>query len=116
VTALVVGGDGYIDVLGGRVSVTEGLSLSVSDRHTFTSSSTHNDRDVDVGSFLDSLSVGAGVGDNNQARLLERAGDVIGEVTGGETTSNGDGTGVRGELENSTLTVGTSRDDADCRV
>ena len=98
VAALVVGGDGNVDELGGRVGVAQG-----------------DDGDVDVAGLLDGLGVGAGVGDDDQTGLLERAGDVVGEVTGGEATSNGDGTGMRGELENSTLAVGTSRDDADCR-
>jgi hypothetical protein len=73
----------------------------------------YNDGDVDVGSLLDGLGVGAGVGDDNQAGLPERAGDVVGEVTGGETTSDSSGTGVRRELEDGTLSVGTSRDDTD---
>ena len=77
------------------------------------SGSTYDDRDVDVGSLLDSLGVGAGVGDNDQARLAERAGDVVSEVTGGEATGDGDGTGVVGELQDGTLSVGTGRDDAD---
>ena len=96
VTALVVGGDGNIDVLGGGVRVAEG-----------------DDGDVDVGSLLDGLGVGTGVGDDDQAGLLEGAGDVVGEVTGGEATGDGGGTGVGGELQDGTLTVGTGRDNAD---
>jgi hypothetical protein len=57
-----------------------------------------NDRNVDVGSLLDSLSVGAGISDDDEAGFLEGSSDVVGEVTGGETTSDGDGTGVCGEL------------------
>ena len=95
-TALVVGGDGNIDVLGGGVRVAEG-----------------DDGDVDVGSLLDGLGVGARVGDDDEAGLLEGAGDVVGEVTGGETTGNGASTGVGGELQDGTLTVGTGRDNAD---
>jgi hypothetical protein len=75
---------------------------------------TYDDGDVDVGSLLDGLGIGARVGDDDQARLLERTGDVVGEVTGGETSSNGDGTSVCGELEDGTLAVGTGRDDANC--
>lgn len=93
---LVVGGDGNVDELGRRVRVAEG-----------------NDGDVDVGSLLDGLGVGARVGDNNQAGLFERSGDVVGERTGGETTSNGLGAGVGGELEDGTLTVGTGGDHTD---
>ena len=96
---LVVGGDGNVDVLGGRVGVAKG-----------------DDGDVDVAGLLDGLGVGAGVGDDDQAGLLERAGDVVGEVTGGEATGNGDGTGVGGELQDGTLTVGTGRDDTDCAL
>ena len=54
-----------------------------------------------------------GIGDDDEAGLLERAGDVVGEVTGGETSSNGGGTGVRGELQDGALSVGTSGDGAD---
>lgn len=93
---LVVGRDGNVDELGRRVRVAEG-----------------NDGDVDVGSLLDGLGVGAGVGDNDQAGLLEGSGDVVGERTGGETTGNGLGAGVGGELEDGTLTVRTSGDDTD---
>jgi hypothetical protein len=78
------------------------------------STSTYNDGDVDVGSLLDSLGISARVGNDDQARLLERAGDVVSEVTGGEATGDGNGTGVSGELEDGTLTVGTGRDDANC--
>lgn len=95
VAALVVGGDSNIDELGGRVSVAQG-----------------NDRDVDIAGLLDGLGVGARVRHDNEARLLERAGDVVGEVTGGEAAGNGGGTGVRSELEHGTLTVGTGRDDS----
>ena len=95
VATLVVGRNGDVDVLGGRVSVAEG-----------------NDGDVDVGSLLDGLGVGAGVGDDNQTGLLERSGDVVGEGTGGETTGNGNSAGVSSELEDGTLTVGTSGDNA----
>ena len=53
-TTFVVGGDSYVDELGGRVSVTE-----------------RDDGNVDIGCFLDSLGVGAGVGDDDKARFLE---------------------------------------------
>lgn len=76
--------------------------------------STYNDGDVDVGSLLDGLGIGARVGDDDQARLLERAGDVVGEVTGGEATGNSDGTSVGGELEDGTLSVRAGGDDTDC--
>jgi len=91
---LVVSGNGNVNEFGWRIGIAKG-----------------DDGDVNIGSFLDSLSVGARIGDDDQAGLLERAGNVIGKVTGGETTGNGDGTSVCGKLEDSTLTVGTSRDD-----
>ena len=78
--------------------------------------SPYNDGDVDVGGLLDSLGVGAGVGDDDQAGLPERTGDVVGEVTRSETTSDGGGAGVGSELEDGTLSVGTGRDDTDCAV
>ena len=112
---LVVGGDGNIDVLSRRVTVAESLALLVKIHDSWTSAS-YNDGDVDVGSFLDGLGVGARVGDDDQARLLERAGDVVGEVTGSEATGNGDSTSVCSKLENGTLTVGTGRDNADCKM
>lgn len=96
VATLVVGRDGNVDVLGGGVGVAKG-----------------DHGDVDVGSLLDGLGIGAGVGDDDQTGLLERTGDVVGEGTGGETTSDGLGTGVGGELEDGTLSVGTSGDDTD---
>lgn len=68
---LVVGRDGDVNKVKGRVGITES-----------------NDGDVNVGSFTDSLVIHSGVGDNDQARLFEGSGDVIGEVTGGETTSD----------------------------
>jgi hypothetical protein len=91
VATLVVCWDSNINELGWGVSITEG-----------------DDWNVDVGSLLDSLGIGTGIGDDNEAGLLERAGDVVGEVTGGETTGNGDSTGVSSELQDGALTVGTS--------
>lgn len=88
---LVVGGDGNVDELGGGVGVAEG-----------------DDGDVDVAGLLDGLGVGARIGDDDEAGFLEGAGDVVGEVTGGEAAGNGNGTGVSGELEDGTLAVGTS--------
>jgi hypothetical protein len=96
VTGLVVGWDGNIDELGWGVSVAKG-----------------DDWDVDVGSLLDGLGIGAWVGDDDQAWLLEGTGDVVGEVTWGETTGNGGSTSVGGELQDSALTVWTGRDNAD---
>jgi len=98
VAALVVGGDGNVDELGRRVGIAQG-----------------DDGDVDVAGLLDGLGIGARVRDDNQARLLERAGDVVGEGAGGEAAGDGLGARVGGELEDGTLAVGTSRDDANVR-
>ena len=95
VATLVVGRDGNVHVLSGGVCVTEG-----------------NDRNVDVGSLLDGLGVGAGVGDDDQTGLLEGTGDVVGEGTGSEATGDGGGTSVSGKLQDGALTVGTGRDNA----
>lgn len=96
VAGLVVGWDGNVDELSWGVSVAKG-----------------NDWDVDVGSLLDGLGIGTGVGNDDETGLLERAGDVVGEVTRGEATGNGDGTGVVGELQDSALSVRASGDNAD---
>ena len=94
-TGLVVGWNGNVNELGWGVSVAKG-----------------DNWDVDVGSLLDGLGIGAWVGDDDEAWLLEGTGDVVGEVTGGEAAGNGNSTGVGGELQDSTLTVGTGGDDA----
>lgn len=96
VTGLVVGWDGNINELSWGVSVAKG-----------------DDWDVDVGSLLDGLGIGAWVGDDDEAWLLEGTGDVVGEVTWGEATGDGLRTGVVGELQDSALTVWTGRDNAD---
>jgi hypothetical protein len=59
------------------------------------------------------LSIGAGVGDDDKAGFLEGASNVVSEITRGETTSDGDGTGVCGKFQDSALTIGTSRDNTD---
>lgn len=89
-TTLVVGGDGNVNVLGGGVGVAEG-----------------NHGDVDVGSLLDGLSIGSGVGDDDQAGLLERSGDVVGERARSEATGDRGSPSMGGELEDGTLAVGT---------
>lgn len=57
------------------------------------------------------LRVSSGIGDDDQAGLLETTGDVVGEGTGGEATGDGLGTSVRGELEGSALAIVAGRDD-----
>ncbi|KAH3674513.1 hypothetical protein WICPIJ_009551 [Wickerhamomyces pijperi] len=60
--------------------------------------------------FLDGLSIGSWVGNNDQSWFLERTGDVVGEVTWGESTGNGGGTSVSSVLQDSSLTEGSGRD------
>ena len=92
---LVVGGDGAVDVREGGVGVAEG-----------------DDGDVDVRSLANGLVVHTGVGNNDQAGLLEgTGGDRVGEGSGDETSSDGLGAGVGSELEDGTLSVGAGRDD-----
>ncbi len=93
---LVVGGDSNVNELGRGVGVAKG-----------------NDRDINVRSLLDSLGVGAGVSYDDEAGFLEGAGDVVREVTGGETTCDSDCSGVCSKLQDSTLTIGTGGDDTD---
>ena len=57
--------------------------------------------------------VDTGVGNDDDTGLLERAGDVVGERTGGESASNGGGTGLSSELEDGTVTILTTRNDTD---
>lgn len=88
-----LGWDDNINVFSRRVGVAES-----------------NDGDVDVGSLLDGLRVGAWVGNDDEAGLLERAGDVVGEVTRSEATSDGRGASVGGKLEHSALAVWAGAD------
>lgn len=94
-TPFVVGWDGNVDELGRGVGIAES-----------------DDGDVDVAGFFDGLGVSARVGDDDEAGLFEGSSDVVGEVSGGEATSDGNGTGMSSEFEDSALTIGTSRDDA----
>jgi hypothetical protein len=96
VLTLVVGGDSNINVLEKRVGVSKG-----------------DDGDVDIGSLLDGLEISAGISADDEAGLLEGTGDVVSEGTGGETADDSFSTNVLGELQGSTVTVGTSRDDND---
>ena len=95
-TTLIVGGDSNVDEFSWGVSVAEA-----------------DDGDVDVGGFFDGLGVGARIGDNDEARLFEGAGDVVGEITWREATGDSNGSCVCGEFEDGALTVGTSRYDTD---
>lgn len=95
-TGLVVRRDSDIDELQRSVGVAKG-----------------DDRDVDVGSLTDGLVVNAGVGHDDEAGLLERAGDVVCEATGGESASDSLGAGVRSVLEDGTVAIWARRDDTD---
>jgi len=95
-TTLVVGWNGNIDELSWGIGIAES-----------------NDGDVDIRCLLDSLGIGARIGDNDETGFLERACDVVGEVTWGETTSNWGSTSVSGELQDSALAIGTGGDDTD---
>lgn len=53
------------------------------------------------------------VGDDDESGLLEGTGDVVGEITGCETTSDRLGTSVCRELQDCTLTVRAGRNDTD---
>lgn len=95
VASLVVRGYGDVDELERCVGIAKG-----------------NDWDVDVGRFTDGLVVHARVGNDDESRLLERAGDVVCEATRGEATSDGLCTCVSSELENGTVAVWACGDDA----
>jgi hypothetical protein len=55
--------------------------------------------------------VDSGVGNDDYSGFLEGFGDVIGEVTGGESTGNSLSTGETSHLEDSSVTVRSGRDD-----
>lgn len=86
VAAAVVARDGDVDVLERGVGVAEG-----------------DDGDVDLGGFGDGLVVSAGVGDDDEAGLLELGLDLVGEGTGDEAARGELGAGVLGELEDGAL-------------
>lgn len=140
-SGLVVGWDGNINELEGSVGVGEGDNSGLGQQrfkavfllpdalssplpisrntlfpgnplNLFPQEKQHS-RDVNVGSLSDSLVVDSGVGDNDNSRLLERLGDVVGEVTWSESSGNGLGTGETSELQDSSVTVWSGRDDTD---
>mmetsp|Transcript_7537 Transcript_7537/g.10198 ORF Transcript_7537/g.10198 Transcript_7537/m.10198 type:complete len:310 (+) Transcript_7537:390-1319(+) len=92
VLTLVVGRDGNVNMLEGRVGVAES-----------------NSWDVDIGRLTDRLMIGTGIREKQQTRLLELVLDLIGEGTGGMATGNGLGTSVLGKLEHRSLSIGTCR-------
>lgn len=94
-SCLVVGGDSNIDEFQGSIGVAES-----------------DDGDVDVGGFTDSLVVNTGIGDDDETGFLERPCDVVSEGTGGESSGNGLCASVGGVFEDSTVSVGAGRDNA----
>ena len=94
VARLVVDRDRNVNELQGGVGVAES-----------------NDWDVDVGRLADGLVVNAGVGDDDEAGLLEGASNVVGKTTRSETASNCLRASVCGVLKDSTVTVRASGDD-----
>jgi len=94
VSGFVVGGDGDVDELEGSVGVTEG-----------------DDGDVDVSGLSDSLVVNSGVSDDDDSGFLERSSDVVGEVTGGESTGDSVSTSETSVLQDSSVSIRSSRDD-----
>jgi len=96
VAALVVCWDGNIDEFSWRVCVAKS-----------------NDGNINVGGFFDGLSVGAWVSNDDQSRFLERAGDVVGEISRSKATCDCDRAGVSSEFEDSSLAIRTGGDDTD---
>ena len=94
--ALVVAGNGAVDVLEGRVGVGEG-----------------DHGDVGVGSLLDGLGIDTGISDDQKSGLSELLGDLVGEGTGGESAGNALAASVLGELQHGTLAVRAGRDHDD---
>mmetsp|Transcript_18331 Transcript_18331/g.46924 ORF Transcript_18331/g.46924 Transcript_18331/m.46924 type:complete len:318 (+) Transcript_18331:133-1086(+) len=98
VLAFVVGRDGHVDVLERRVRVAEG-----------------DGRDVSVRRLSNGLVVSARVGQEQQARLHELVGDLVGESTGGEAAGNRRRARVLAVLQDRALAVGARRDHAHVR-
>ncbi len=96
VTRLVVRRDRHVDILEGRVRVGES-----------------NDGDVDIGRLADRLVVDARVGHDDQARLLEGAGDVVRERAGGETSRDRLRASVGGILEHRAMAIRPCGDHTD---
>jgi hypothetical protein len=88
VATLVVGGDGDINPVEGRVGVAKS-----------------NHGDVHVGGFGEALVVEAGIADDDEAGLKELLGVLIGKSSGNPLSTEVVGFGVGGELEDSALGV-----------
>jgi len=96
VGSLVVAWDGDIDKLGRRVGVAKS-----------------NDGDVDVRGFSDWLMIDSGIGDDEESGLSEGALVLVSERTGGVSAGNWGSSGLGGELEDGSLSLGLARDDGD---
>ena len=94
--ATVIARDSQIHVVQGRISVAHG-----------------NNRDVHIGALGDGLVVSPRISDQQHAGLNEGVLDLIGEGTRGESAGHVLSTSVLGELQDGTLTVGTSTDGTD---
>ena len=70
-TALVVGRNRNIDILGGGIGIAKGLAMSAYNIVCLNDHGTHDDGKIDVGSLLDSLSISTWVRDDDEARFLE---------------------------------------------
>merc|ERR1712224_306818 len=95
VAGLVVGWDSDVDEPQRRVGIAE-----------------CNDWNVHIRGLTDGLVVCAGIGENEQARLLVVLLDLVGEATRGEAASNVLSTSVLGIFEHSTLTIWAGRNHA----
>ena len=70
-----------------------------------------DDGNVDVRCLTNGLVVHTRVSDDDETGFFERSGNVVGERTGGESSSNGLSTSVGCVFEHGTVTVRTGRDD-----
>ena len=93
--AFVVGWNCNVDEFGWGIGVAEG-----------------DNGNVDIGSLFDGLGVGTWIRYNDETRLLERASDVVREISRSEATGNCNGSGVSGEFEHSALSIGACGDDS----
>jgi len=85
-----------VDELEGGIGVTEG-----------------DNRDIDVGRLSDGLVIYPWVGDDDDPRLFEGASDVVGEISGSETASNGLCSGISSIFQDGTVPVWSGGDHAD---
>jgi hypothetical protein len=101
VSSLVVGGDCSINEFKRGIRIAE-----------------HNDRDVDIRSFLNGLVLNPRICNNDDSGFFEGACNVvIGEVSGGESSGNSSlSTGSGGVFEDSAVTIWSGGDDTNIAV